>query len=387
MAEDAKIQQFTAITGADVNSARFFLESNSWNVQRSVNAFLGSNESGPAALQEDNIPPPQPQVTERLFQPARPSRRQLASDSAWSSNSRLARIFKVPENLYSGSFEQAADLAASKGNWLLVNIQDMKEFKCHELNRDIWGNEVMQDVIRKNFVFWQQDSESEPGRWFSGFYNASEFPFVVIVHPKSRQIVKHWPHMDIEIPTTELFVRDIQSFLESKDVSIPAAKRRKIAGKQSTAPSEDEAIRQAIQNSLKEIDELEHKSTQLNRKAEIPGRSNIGSQTENRSTNSTPAKSIPEPSPGKNVTTLQLRFPSEFGLRPLRRRFLKDAPIKNVFDVAWQCMRATGVDSLSCENRESMTLRTTFPRRKIQSEKSTIEESKLLNAVVVVELA
>ena len=39
--------------------------------------------------------------------------------------------------------------------WLLVNLQDSKEFPSQVLNRDVWSNHNVKDIVRQHFVFWQ----------------------------------------------------------------------------------------------------------------------------------------------------------------------------------------------------------------------------------------
>ena len=45
--------------------------------------------------------------------------------------------------------------AASEDRWLLVNVQEMTEFKCHILNRDVWSNSGVKALIESNFTFYQ----------------------------------------------------------------------------------------------------------------------------------------------------------------------------------------------------------------------------------------
>lgn len=75
--------------------------------------------------------------------------------SAAKSNA-LSAMFKPPEGiLYHGDFEAAKTHATDKGRWLLVNVQTADEFASHRLNRDTWGNELVQDMVRESFVLWQ----------------------------------------------------------------------------------------------------------------------------------------------------------------------------------------------------------------------------------------
>ena len=37
----------------------------------------------------------------------------------------------------------------------MVNIQDVKEFACQVLNRDVWSNVLVRDLIQEHFILWQ----------------------------------------------------------------------------------------------------------------------------------------------------------------------------------------------------------------------------------------
>jgi hypothetical protein len=50
---------------------------------------------------------------------------------------------------------QARDAGVSHQKWLLVNVQNVLEFSCQILNRDIWSNKAIKTVIKEHFIFWQ----------------------------------------------------------------------------------------------------------------------------------------------------------------------------------------------------------------------------------------
>ena len=50
---------------------------------------------------------------------------------------------------------QARQAGEHKQRWLLVNVQDSKEFACQVLNRDVWSNHNVKDIVKEHFVFWQ----------------------------------------------------------------------------------------------------------------------------------------------------------------------------------------------------------------------------------------
>jgi thioredoxin-related protein len=107
----------------------------------------------------------------------------------------LSALYQVPlEILYHGTFEevefffsglstlisfffQAKDFAKKERKWLLVNIQDNSEFACHVLNRDVWANDGIKELIKCGFIFWQQLECSHEGQNYCRLYNVK---FVLI---------------------------------------------------------------------------------------------------------------------------------------------------------------------------------------------------------------
>lgn len=65
----------------------------------------------------------------------------------------------MKQNLYLSAlvFVSNLSLQAAKlqKKWLLVNIQADGEFDCHRLNRDVWKDEMVQNIIACNCIFWQ----------------------------------------------------------------------------------------------------------------------------------------------------------------------------------------------------------------------------------------
>jgi hypothetical protein len=74
-----------------------------------------------------------------------------------SNLARLADMFAPPENLIyrEGGFDGARTMAKDNKRWLLVNIQRDSEFASHALNRDVWRDELVENLVREGFIFWQ----------------------------------------------------------------------------------------------------------------------------------------------------------------------------------------------------------------------------------------
>ena len=50
---------------------------------------------------------------------------------------------------------QAREVGCAKRKWLMINVQNVSEFTCQILNRDVWSNSVLKEIVRDNFIFLQ----------------------------------------------------------------------------------------------------------------------------------------------------------------------------------------------------------------------------------------
>lgn len=78
--------------------------------------------------------------------------------SAVAGPKRLTDMFAPPLSLiYMGpeGFQGAKRMAKDSKRWLLVNLQRDSDFACHALNRDVWRDELVDNLIRAGFIFWQ----------------------------------------------------------------------------------------------------------------------------------------------------------------------------------------------------------------------------------------
>jgi UBX domain-containing protein 7 len=79
-------------------------------------------------------------------------------DSKEKEPARLSDMFSAPIHIMhtAGGFQGARTMAKDSKRWLLVNIQRDAEFASHALNRDVWRDELVENLIREGFIFWQQ---------------------------------------------------------------------------------------------------------------------------------------------------------------------------------------------------------------------------------------
>lgn len=70
--------------------------------------------------------------------------------------SKLEDVFRPPTDMiFSGTFQMVKEYAKNDNSWLMINLQDNKEFLCQVLNRDIWSNKELKSIIKKYFIFYQ----------------------------------------------------------------------------------------------------------------------------------------------------------------------------------------------------------------------------------------
>lgn len=119
-----------------------------------------------------------------------PEVRQAERNNGNHHYSMLQSLFKPPIDIMCRKpFEGARDEAIEHGKWLLVNVQDPTEFASQTLNRDIWSNSGVKELVRTNFVFWQVMHDEVDGRRLCNYYDLRAFPAIFIADPRTGENV------------------------------------------------------------------------------------------------------------------------------------------------------------------------------------------------------
>ncbi|OMJ29912.1 UBX domain-containing protein 7 [Smittium culicis] len=161
----------------------------------------------------------------------------------------LSELFRAPVDIaFRGDFEKAKSYAVSREKWLLINIQSMDSFECQVLNRDLWKDRAVKDIVKKNFVFCQYISGTESAELFKRFYNAVDMPHVSIIDPRTGEQLYSWgPSIN-----TSSFSSELINFLFNNQWNLPNSNLPS-SSKLETDPSsltEEESLRSAINASL-----------------------------------------------------------------------------------------------------------------------------------------
>ena len=132
-----------------------------------------------------------------------PTARAEAEDVDW--------MFPPPLHLsFPGSLDQVRSHASEEKKWILVNIQDSTEFSSQMLNRDVWSDEMCQQIVRSNFYLWQRGITSKAGKGYADMYKLTSFPHISIVDPRTGAAVFNHS-VYIESPD---FITSLVAFLD-----------------------------------------------------------------------------------------------------------------------------------------------------------------------------
>lgn len=238
---DESLKTLMEVTGVDVEVAKKVLKYRENNLDHAINWLLDGNDpnsgvleaidlnqpstsafenlAGPnmPILEEDNVRAPIPPKRETLILPEEDNFRfrkrrnahqicplrnferegelleeELFSDQKYRGSRKkrvlLEDIFRPPVDIcYCGSFQTARDYATELNRWLIVNVQDHTIFLSQCLNRDVWSNLNLKNVIKNSFIFWQVSADNTEGARFKTFYNVVDCPYVCIIDPRTGE--------------------------------------------------------------------------------------------------------------------------------------------------------------------------------------------------------
>ncbi|KAG6007311.1 hypothetical protein E4U21_006122 [Claviceps maximensis] len=175
---------------------------------------------------------------------------------------RLEDLFRPPYDLMARtSWDEARTLGKEDKKWILVNLQDMNDFNCQALNRDIWKDAAVRDLVSENFIFLQYDKDYPDAEEYLTFYfpnqtheNPDNYPHVSIVDPRTGEQVKVWTGRPF--PSATEFHAELAEFLDR--YSLAANSKNPVAIATTRKPTvvdvdrmtEEEMLEMALQNSL-----------------------------------------------------------------------------------------------------------------------------------------
>jgi len=273
------------------------------------------------------------------------------SDGDQARDRNLKTLFEPPrEIMHRGSFHEARQQARNERRWLLVNIQQDSEFFSYVLNRDLWQADVIQDILKSSFVFFQREAGDSEAQEYIRFYKPTSFPYVGIIDPRTGELV-----VDLQLKTrsTESDPNDLRSsfldkvsrFLETHTIAATVvSEEQQNGGQGQTAPATPPpAPLSSTSTELKSFAKIEYESLEE------------------------------EPTEGvENTTKIRFRL---FDGATRERRFRTDQRISQLFSF---------VNSLISEtNARPFDLLVSIPPKSLKSEQEkTLSEMNLMRAAL-----
>jgi hypothetical protein len=223
----------------------------------------------------------------------------------------LAELFRPPYDLIARlDWDEAREEGKEQKKWILVNLQDMSDFNCQALNRDIWKDEAVKSLVKENFIFLQYDKDDMAADRYINFYfpneghlNPNNYPHVSIIDPRTGEQVK--VISGTPFPNALEFHAQLAEFLDRYSLSAnhknPVVKtKRPTRTIDVDRMTEEEMLELALQNSLdanggatasniRDPDELTRSFTDKGKEKDSTG-------TSTPTISSTPAPA-PEPEP------------------------------------------------------------------------------------------
>lgn len=123
---------------------------------------------------------------------------------------RLAKMYKRPGDiLFYGTFADAKGACKTADRWLLVNIQTDDDFECHTLNRDVWADDTVKEIIRCSFIFWQNYVGVPESDVYMRRYAVTKLPHIAVIDPRTGGLV-----LRVDGPTNkDAFMEKLMDFL------------------------------------------------------------------------------------------------------------------------------------------------------------------------------
>ncbi|KAF7552390.1 hypothetical protein G7Z17_g4338 [Cylindrodendrum hubeiense] len=187
---------------------------------------------------------------------------QSAENGAGAHARRLEDLFRPPYDIMARmTWDEARTLGKEDKKWIIVNLQDMNDFNCQALNRDVWKDKNIRELVSENFIFLQYDKDFPDAEEYITFYfpnqtheNPDNYPHVSIIDPRTGEQVKVWSGRPF--PAAADFHAELAEFLDR--YSLAANSKNPVATSTARKPqvvdvermTEDEMLEMALKNSL-----------------------------------------------------------------------------------------------------------------------------------------
>ena len=102
----------------------------------------------------------------------------------------LDGLFRSPKYAFTTEFGAACSRGKAKRQWILLNILRQGDFRSACMNRDLWRNQLISEIVPQMFVFCQYTHDSSIGSQLASQYHVAggSIPCLLIIHPVTRAL-------------------------------------------------------------------------------------------------------------------------------------------------------------------------------------------------------
>lgn len=116
------------------------------------------------------------------------------------------------ELLFDGNFEKARKFATSQNKLLIINIQIRCNLESININKDIWGDTFITDIVKDKYIFLQLYSDNVESMISN--YNIFNLPVILIINPITGMLL--WKN-NTSIDKNDFTSKIIELISEDKD--------------------------------------------------------------------------------------------------------------------------------------------------------------------------
>ncbi|CAH1758881.1 7363_t:CDS:10 [Entrophospora sp. SA101] len=195
------IDQFRSLTNASFEEAQSYLTATDDNIELAVLLYFGDDIQAPPQSSHEELAKLLYQQEEKAagVRAPIPPRSDILFGNVNGGGS-----YSIP-NARRSREQQHRTFAGDIRKWIMINIQSIGEFSSQALNRDLWSNDTVKDIIRAHFCFLQYNSDSTDGSKYINFYPVYKYPHVAVIDPRTV-----W---DSQLEPTE-FIINVTDFLD-----------------------------------------------------------------------------------------------------------------------------------------------------------------------------
>ncbi|PJF17376.1 hypothetical protein PSACC_02862 [Paramicrosporidium saccamoebae] len=370
---DGQIASFCAVTGADEKTAQHFLAAAGNDVELAVSLFLDNPTRPEPTLIEPEVRAPiqprravlvdemeeysadnYPRNPPTAFPPMEPFRDfrteipYLGDTATDARGLRLASLFRPPtEIMFTGTFDAARRQARQQSRYLLVTVHNPAEFPCQQMVRDVWNDTAVRDFIQEELIFVFVTVGTGEAERYSQYYPFQGWPHWALVDPRTGKRVRSGTRV---LKAPEMLM-ELVEYVSDHPLQSKRSSPTAITELEQSGTEEETVMEEGIGKPTMEESET-------------------GAETSTHQSKQKAVQMPEEPADGKDVLTVQIRYPD--GTRQRRRFHLTDT-INVIFDVVRATVPGLGTFDVQA-HRESLEGR----------KGETVEEGGLKNATLTV---